>query len=72
MAETENFRKATADMIEANNKKITVLEQKNSDLKKKLDDYKVEDKEQWEKFKVEFSKDMNDLGTAFGNFLNKK
>jgi len=50
-------------------KKITVLEQKNSDLKKKIDAFKADSKEQWENFKVEFSKDMDELGKAFGNFL---
>lgn len=54
----------------AYNQKITVLEQTNSDLKKKMDVFKAESKEQWENFKVEFSKDMEELGTAFGNFFN--
>ncbi|MDP2089552.1 MAG: peptidase M23 [Flavobacteriaceae bacterium] len=53
-------------------KKIAVLEQKNSDLKKKIDAYKAEGKEQWEKFKIEFSKDMDELGTAFVNFFSSK
>lgn len=53
-------------------KKIVALEQKNSDLKKKIDGYKAESKEQWELFKVEFSKDMDELGTAFVNFFSTK
>lgn len=53
-------------------KKIAVLEQKNSDLKKKIDAYKAESKEQWELFKAEFSKDMDELGTAFVNFFSAK
>ncbi len=52
--------------------KITALEQKNSDLKKKIDAFKAEGKEEWEKFKVEFSKDMDELGTAFVNFFSSK
>lgn len=51
-------------------KKITELEQKNSDIKKKMDDYKVEGKEKWEIFKVEFSRDMEELGKAFSNFFS--
>lgn len=47
--------------------KIAVIEKKNSDLKKKMDDYKAEGKDQWDKFKIEFSKDMEDLGQAFKN-----
>lgn len=46
-------------------KKIAKLEQKNTDMKKKMDDYKVEGKEKWEVFKAEFSHDMDELGTAF-------
>jgi hypothetical protein len=45
--------------------KITAIEQKNSDLKKKMDEYKAEGKDQWEKFKIEFSHDMDELGNAF-------
>lgn len=48
-------------------KQIDAIEQKNSDLKKKLDEYKAGSKEQWEKFKAEFSRDMDDLGIAFKN-----
>jgi hypothetical protein len=47
------------------NKKINELEQKNSDMKKKMDDYQAEGAEQWEKFKTEFSHDMDELGKAF-------
>ena len=50
-------------------KKIVELEQKNSDIKKKMDDYKVEGKEKWEIFKAEFNRDMEELGKAFINFL---
>lgn len=50
-------------------KKITALEQKNSDSKKKLDEYKVEGKEQWESFKAEFSRDMEELGNAFKDLV---
>ncbi len=55
--------------------KITALEQKNSDMKKKMDDYQEDGKEKWESFKREFSRDMEDLGTSFSNFSsssNKK
>lgn len=51
--------------------KIKELEQKNSDMKKKMDDYKVEGKDQWEIFKTEFSRDMDELGTALSNITVK-
>jgi DNA repair exonuclease SbcCD ATPase subunit len=47
------------------NEKIAKLEAKNSDMQKKMDDYKTEGKENWEKFKTEFSHDMDELGNAF-------
>ena len=48
-------------------KRIDAIQQKNSDMKKKLDEFKAESKEQWENFKAEFSRDMEDLGIAFKN-----
>lgn len=63
--------KETGDMKSDSEKQLVVLEQKNSDMKKKLADYKGEGKEQWENFKAEFNRDMNTLGEAFKNFTDK-
>lgn len=54
--------------------KITALEQKNRDLKVKMDNYKDEGKEQWESFKREFNHDMDELGNALKDLTvnNKK
>lgn len=52
-------------------KKIADLEAKNSDLKMKMDTYKADSKENWEKFKVEFSRDMDELGQAFKDLTVK-
>jgi hypothetical protein len=52
-------------------KKITELEQKNTDLKKKMDDYKASNKEKWDIFKAEFSHDMDALGQAFKDLTVK-
>ncbi len=49
-------------------KRIAGLEQKNSDIKKRMDDYKASGKEEWEKFKLEFNHDMEELGKAFTDF----
>jgi chromosome segregation ATPase len=46
-------------------KQVADLEQKNSDMKKKMDDYKADNKEKWEIFKQEFNHDMDELGAAF-------
>lgn len=45
-------------------KKIAELEQKNTDVKKRLDVYKADGKDNWVNFKLEFSRDMDALGKA--------
>ena len=50
-------------------KKLAELEQQNSDLKKSLDEFKEDGKEQWTAFKVKFNKDMDKLGEAFKGFV---
>lgn len=48
--------------------KINELEQKNSDMKKKMDDYQDNGKEKWDIFKAEFGRDMDALGESISNF----
>ena len=50
---------------------IAILQQKNIEMKAKLDAYEETGKDNWETFKAEFSRDMNDLGEAFKNFTIK-
>jgi len=50
---------------------LAILEQKNSDLKKKLDGFKEEGKDKWDKFKAEMSRDMDELGKAFKDLTVK-
>jgi hypothetical protein len=59
------------DAREEYKKKIDVLEQKNTDMKKTMDDYKADGKEKWETFKKEFSQSMDNLGQAFKNLTSK-
>ena len=49
-------------------KKIAELENKNSDLKRKLEEYKEDGQTKWTEFKSKFSHDMSELGQAFKNF----
>lgn len=51
--------------------KVAELEQKNMEMKKKMDDYKQDGKENWEKFKTEFNRDMDELGKAFKDLTVK-
>lgn len=52
-------------------KKIAELEKKNSDMKKRLDDYKADGKDKWQDFKTEFNHDMDELGMAFRDLTVK-
>lgn len=62
-----NARIATekAETREEYKEKIAKLDKKNTDLKKRMDDYKADGKDNWNKFKTEFSHDMDELGKAF-------
>lgn len=68
-----NARIATEkkDARVAYKQKIAELEMKNTDMKKKMDDYKEDGKENWEKFKTEFNHDMDELGKAFKDLTVK-
>jgi len=46
-------------------KNIDILEQKNKDLKVKVDTYKNDANSDWQSFKREFNHDMNEIGQAF-------
>jgi len=52
-------------------KKMAELEQKNNTLKNKMLEYKESGKENWDKFKVEFNRDMEELGSAFKDLTVK-
>jgi len=52
-------------------KKIADLEEKNKEMKQKMDNYKEEGKEKWQIFKAEFSHDMDELGKAFKDITVK-
>ena len=52
-------------------KKINALEKKNTDMKKRLDDYKAEGNDKWKTFKMEFNKEMDDLGNSIKDLTSK-
>ncbi len=51
---------------------VLTLEQKNIELKKKLNDFKFERKENWEEFKKAFISDMDVVGNALNDIFTKK
>jgi hypothetical protein len=52
-------------------KKMADLEQKNSDMKMRMDNYKEEGKDKWFIFKAEFNHDMDEMGKAFKDLAVK-
>ena len=72
IAEMKDRMNNTGKTIDAEYaKRIQVLEQKNNDLKAKIESYKNDSKEDWNDFKQEFNSDMNELGQAFKNLTVK-
>ena len=61
-----DFKASIAQDVEANKaedrKKLAELEQKNADLKKKLDEYKADSKENLDAFKAAFDRDLEGVG----------
>jgi hypothetical protein len=45
-------------------KEVTALEQRNRDLKKRLDEYKADGQTQWEEFKMHVQHDMAEVETT--------
>lgn len=52
-------------------KKVEELDRKNSALKMRIEGYQADNKTNWEKFKTEYSRDMEELGKAIKGFTVK-
>jgi predicted RNase H-like nuclease (RuvC/YqgF family) len=66
IAELKLRMKKTGKSIDVKyQKNIEILEQKNQDLKVKLDTYKNDANSDWQSFKREFKHDMDGVGKAF-------
>ena len=59
--------KEKSQIKEEYNKQIAELEKKNMEMKKRMDEYNGESQDQWDRFKSEFNRDMDQLGTALSN-----
>lgn len=65
------FYKSKIKDKEAYQDNLNALEQKNDDLKKKLTDFNSKDQKDWSSFKIEFNRDLDELGKAMKDFSNK-
>ncbi|MFV8373269.1 hypothetical protein [Flavobacterium sp. LB2P74] len=74
IAEMKASMKKTGKSIdEEYAKKIAILEQKNNDIKAKIKTYKNDTSSDWESFKQEYNRDMDELGQALKNLtVNNK
>lgn len=71
IAEFKARKEADKQIAQADyNKKIEALEQKNSDMKKKMDDFQFDGAEKWELFKSDFSHGLSELGKAFSELTS--
>ena len=52
--------------------KVLTLEQKNIELKKMINNYQYEGKDNWDNFKLKFNSNMDSVGIALNDIFNKK
>jgi outer membrane murein-binding lipoprotein Lpp len=62
-----SMRKTGKSIDEEYAQKIDALEQKNNDIKATIKTYKNDSSSDWESFKQEYNRDMDELGEAFKN-----
>jgi hypothetical protein len=53
-------------------KEVNALEEQNTELKKKLSEYKYEGKDKWAEFKTGFNHDMNIVGNKLKDIFSDK
>ena len=66
----EKMEIAGADTKAKYNEDVAVLEQKNRELRKKLEDYKDEGRGKWVQFKTDFSQDVDGIGKTMKDLFN--
>jgi len=65
----EKIPAAQSELVDKYHAKANELEQKNTDMKTKLDDYKLESKGRWISFKYEYKHDMIALDKALKDLV---
>ena len=51
---------------------VLTLEQKNIELKKSMNEYRYEGKDNWEKFKIDFNREVDTVVVALNEIFTKK
>ncbi|MFZ1703120.1 MAG: hypothetical protein WAT79_02175 [Saprospiraceae bacterium] len=68
------MKDAKKDVKASYDKQIAALEQKNLEMKRRMNDYQDDGVDKWQSFKTEFNRDMEELGNSLRGFTvdNKK
>lgn len=53
-------------------KEVMVLEQKNAELRKSINEYKYEGKDKWEEYKRDFNNNMDVIANGIKDFFSEK
>jgi ABC-type transporter MlaC component len=64
----QRIKNQKADAKKDYEQKIADLNQKNSDMKMRLADFKSDNQSNWETFKTDFNREMDELGNSISNF----
>lgn len=71
LALKEQIQLKKSEMKIKNQKDLNELDQKNSKLKLRMQQYKQADKNSWETFKLSFNKDLDELGKSISALAQK-
>lgn len=63
----DRLKEGKNDVSDSYKKQIAEIEEENRQLRRRMSDYKADSKENWNAFKSEFNRDMDELGTALKN-----
>jgi hypothetical protein len=67
----QSMKDAKREWKSTDQKIVDDLEQKNINMRKKMEEYRIEGKDKWVEFKTEFNHDMDELGKAIKDLTIK-
>ncbi len=67
-----NEIKAKANLTTKELKKASSLEKENNDIRRKMDEFKEDEKMKWEKFKLTIDQDVNDINVELKDINSTK
>lgn len=64
-------KEANKELNQEKNEKIGELEERNNKMEQKMKAYQANSNDNWEDFKSEFAREMDELGTSLNNLFTK-